>query len=343
MNLPGISIITPTLNSAKTIALCLEAVLCQDYPKEKVELIIADGGSTDATIEIVNSMLSGRQYQVVVNSLKTGEAGKAVGVKQARNEIVALIDSDNILPRPDWLRQMVAPFADPEIAASEPLRYTYRRGDKWITRYCALLGMNDPVCLFLGNYDRYCLLTGTWTEVGFRAEDKGGYLKIEFPDPRRLPTIGANGFFIRREILQKYGIGDYLFDIDIICDLVAGGDYRIAKVKTGIIHLFSGNIKQFAGKQRRRIRDYRYYNEQGLRKYQWGSLNTKGLLKFIFYSLTVIPLVVQTVRGLCRQLDWAWLFHLPACLVSLYVYGTGTVVSFFKGAAAESRSSWQKK
>ncbi|MBI4743983.1 MAG: glycosyltransferase [Actinobacteria bacterium] len=84
---------------------------------------------------------------IVPNNLKTGEAGKAVGVKAAKNEIIALIDSDNILPCDDWLKRMVEPFEDKEIIASEPIKYTYRKEDSFITRYCALMGMNDPLCL----------------------------------------------------------------------------------------------------------------------------------------------------------------------------------------------------
>jgi len=47
------------------------------------------------------------------NPLKTGEAGKAAGVKHAGGEIIALIDSDNILPERDWLVRMAALFYDP--------------------------------------------------------------------------------------------------------------------------------------------------------------------------------------------------------------------------------------
>lgn len=66
---------------------------------------------------------------MVPNPLKTGEAGKAAGLKHAKNDIIAFIDSDNILPDKDWLKRMVEPFDDPEIIASEPIEYTYRASD----------------------------------------------------------------------------------------------------------------------------------------------------------------------------------------------------------------------
>ena len=98
---PSISIITPTYNSAKTLASCLDSIKNQDY-KGDIEIIIADGGSTDSTLEIAQKYTD----KIYPNPLKIGEAGKAAGVKHARNEIIALIDSDNILPSGDWLSSM---------------------------------------------------------------------------------------------------------------------------------------------------------------------------------------------------------------------------------------------
>ena len=98
---PSISIITPTYNSAKTLASCLDSIKNQDY-KGDIEIIIADGGSTDSTLEIAQKYTD----KIYPNPFKTGEAGKAAGVKHAKNEIIALIDSDNILPSRDWLSSM---------------------------------------------------------------------------------------------------------------------------------------------------------------------------------------------------------------------------------------------
>lgn len=331
---PSISIIIPTLNSSVVLEECLKSIDSQDYPRGKIEIIIADGGSQDNTMEIAKKY----KAKIFNNPLKTGEAGKAVALKYARNELIAFVDSDNILPQVDWLKRMVEPFNDPEIFASEPVKYTYRINDGYITRYCALLGMNDPLCLFLGNYDRYSLLTDKWTETPNKEEDKGNYLKIELNN-KYLPTIGANGFFIRRSILERYNIGDYLFDIDIIYELLnpksianhanTVSSFRFAKVKIGIIHIFSGNIKTFVKKQKRRIKDYIYYYKLGIRKYPWESANKVKLLKFIISCLTVIPLLCQSVKGYIKKPDKAWFFHPIACWLTLWVYGWGRISSIF--------------
>ena len=49
------------------------------------------------------------------------------------------------------------------------------RDDGYITCYCALLGMNDPICLFFGNYDRFNLITNKWT---YRARNPTGFWKL---------------------------------------------------------------------------------------------------------------------------------------------------------------------
>lgn len=330
---PGISIVIPTYNSARTLPMCLDSIKEQEYLGE-TEIIIADGGSTDATLEIA------RRYtdKIYPNPLKTGEAGKAVGVKHAIGEIIALIDSDNILPERDWLSRMAAPFSDPEIAGAEPLYYTYRKQDSYITRYCAMMGMNDPLCLFTGNYDRMNIITGKWTEMPVKEIDMGDFLKVELNE-KKLPTIGANGFLVRRALLDGCSISDYLFDIDVVYELVMKGNTRFAKVKTGIVHLFSGSIYTFIKKQRRRIRDYGYYEKMGARKYPWSALSKWKLLKFIIYTVTILPLTGQVAIGWWKKKDSAWAFHGVACWATLIIYAIGTLknTSYSK---AEDRSKW---
>ncbi|MDY2948870.1 MAG: glycosyltransferase, partial [Lachnospiraceae bacterium] len=144
-----VSIVTPTYNSMRTLEDYMSAILIQDYPHEDLEIVIADGGSSDGTIRRLEQYQSECDIPIHIckNPLKTAEAGKAVGVRKAVHEIVLLLDSDNIIPDPHWMTRMMAPFEEKEIIASEPIEYTYRKEDSTINRYCALIGMNDPLCM----------------------------------------------------------------------------------------------------------------------------------------------------------------------------------------------------
>lgn len=336
MTLPSISIIIPTYNSSRKLPYCLKSIMEQNYPKELIEIIIADAGSHDSTIKIA------RQYanKILNNPLKTGEAGKAMAIKQAKNEIIALIDSDNILPQKDWFRKMVQPFTDPEIIGSEPIRYTYRPQDSLVTRYSALMGMNDPLCYFLGNYDRENLISGKWTALPILIEDRENYIKFQITS-LNIPTIGANGFLIRKKCIDQIKIGDYFFDIDTVYGLLQKGYSHYAKVKIGIIHIYANDVSGFIKKQQRRVKDYLFYQKNGLRAYPWKTFPRTRLLKFIGCSLSLFPTVFQSFKGYSKKQDLAWFFHPFACFFTLLIYGGAKIKSLFLPIQIQSRKNWR--
>src|SRR5437868_6664226 len=100
MNLPGISVLIPTLNAARYLGACLESIKRQDYPSDLIEIVAADAGSVDETTELLS------RYAVdlvIPNPRTTGEAARAILLPKATKELVLSIDSDNYLVGPDWL------------------------------------------------------------------------------------------------------------------------------------------------------------------------------------------------------------------------------------------------
>ena len=333
-----VSIVIPTLNSERTLDECLRAIRAQNLPRGNYEIVIADAGSTDGTLEIARTHGVER---IVENPLKTGEAGKTAGIRAARGDLIALVDSDNILPDAEWLARMTAPFADPRIVASEPLAYTVRRGDPALTRYFALLGMNDPLCLFTRNYDRYSAITGRWTGLPVAQTDKGDYLEVALTE-ETLPTIGANGFIFRRSLLEHVEWEPYFFDIDVVHQAVRAGFRHVAKVKTGIVHLYCAQLGAFAAKQRRRIRDYLYFAGERRRTYPWARQRRMGIATFVLSTLLLLPIIGQAVIGCLRRPDVAWLYHVPVCWITLWTYGTATLRKLLGlRQAPVARERWQ--
>jgi glycosyltransferase involved in cell wall biosynthesis len=335
-----VSFVIPTLNSEKTLKVCLDSILSQNQPRDSYEIVVADAGSSDATVEIAKSA---GVDKIVNNELKTGEAGKSEGIKAATGEIIALVDSDNILPDSSWLAQMTAPFCDPDVVASEPLAYTVRKNDPALTRYFALLGMNDPLCLFTGNYDRFCAVTGKWTGLDVPQVDQGGWLKLTLSEAA-LPTIGANGFVFRRSLLEHVKWDTYFFDIDVMQQAVAAGYPYVAKVKCGIVHLYCTRLNDFYRKQKRRIRDFLFFAQEKQRTYPWDKQRKMGIVLFAISTFTLLPVLIQSIIGFCRKPDSAWLYHLPVCWITLWAYGIGTLrkVIGFKQEPVK-RDQWQVK
>ena len=186
---PGISIVIPTLNCARNLTVALRSIRAQHYPADRVEIIVADGGSTDATRETAESW----GCTLVDNPLVTGEAGKAAGLARAAHEIVGFVDSDNELTSPRFLQAVADALADPQIAGAEPIEFAALDTMPALDRYFALLGMNDPLVLFLGTYDRLCRVTGKWTGVDHVVvEECPTYRKVQFRRAK-MPTVGAMG------------------------------------------------------------------------------------------------------------------------------------------------------
>jgi len=92
MNLPKISIITPSYNQAQFIRATIDSVLSQDYPN--LEYFVIDGGSTDGTIEILQSY--GKKIQWVSEQDKGQTDAINKGLRLAKGEVLAYLNSDDI-------------------------------------------------------------------------------------------------------------------------------------------------------------------------------------------------------------------------------------------------------
>jgi glycosyltransferase involved in cell wall biosynthesis len=325
LGLPSISIVIPTRNSEKTLKSCLLSIAEQSYPKKKIRLMIVDAFSSDKTVKIAEDFGA----EVLANQRITGEAGKAVGSRLANSEIVAFIDSDNVLTSKDWLMRMVEPLRnDSEVVASEPVYYGYSLKEPIIIRYCSLIGADDPISVYFGFYGRYSYLTGKWTDIPVRMHDNGSYYKVTL-NSGIIPTMGANGFLVRAYALKKTQYYPYLFDIDIIYDLIDLGFNKFARVNTSIFHLYAFGFNQYIKKTYRRVRDYYKYHGMGLRKYPWTRFSKIKLLKLLLGVLGIFPMARDAINGYKRKPDTAWFLHWFICVLTAYVYAVKEFSSGF--------------
>lgn len=90
---PKITVIIPTYNEEKFIRKKLENIFAQDYPKQKMEVIVADA-STDSTAEIA------KEFPVKIIRAPRGKINQInEALKIARNDFVVLTDADVILDK----------------------------------------------------------------------------------------------------------------------------------------------------------------------------------------------------------------------------------------------------
>ncbi len=94
MNNKKVSVVIPVLNEKNYISGCLDSLLNQDYPKSDLEIILVDGGSTDGTIDIINSYTQKYNFiKLFFNSKKTVQYAMNIGIENAVGEYIVRMDA----------------------------------------------------------------------------------------------------------------------------------------------------------------------------------------------------------------------------------------------------------
>src|SRR3989304_4830046 len=107
-SLPFVSFVIPTYNAQKYLDKCLVSIERQDYPRDRMETFVIDGGSNDETLSIAKKY----DVKILKNPYRDAESGKSIGIQASKGEIIALVDADNELVEKYWLRSMVKPLVE---------------------------------------------------------------------------------------------------------------------------------------------------------------------------------------------------------------------------------------
>ncbi len=323
--LPTISVVVTTFNSERTIADALASVREQDYPQNKIEIVVVDGGSTDKTLSLIKQFKP-RLIKVPAD-LQGAEYNKSVGVNRAKNELLLLLDHDNILPHKKWLKRMVRPFGEePELVSAEPLRFHYDPKMTLLDRYFALVGGSDPVPYYFGKNNHLSYAFDKYNLWG-KAKDKGSYYLVKH-SPGEVPALGGNGALVRRKLLlkeAKAGVGEF-FHIDVHVDLINKGFDKYASVKDTIIHLTNNKVIPFLMRRKKYIEIYHFqdFSKRRFSVYEPKKDRTK-LIKYILVASTFMVPTWDAIKGFVKVRDAAWFIHPLMSFAMLFVYGVPTV------------------
>jgi len=183
--LPGVSILIPARNEAKVIASTLKALCALDYPRDAMEIIVINDGSTDGTGEIVEKLAANdpRIRCLTVPAARSGQ-GKAAALEYASEEasydLIAIYDADN-RPEPQSLRILVAALVnDTSLAAAVGKFRTINRNRNLLTRF-----INMESLAF-----QWIVQAGRWSMLG-------------------VTTLPGTNFVIRRDVISQVGGWDH--------------------------------------------------------------------------------------------------------------------------------------
>jgi glycosyltransferase involved in cell wall biosynthesis len=170
---PKISIITVSFNSVNTIEDTIRSVISQDF--NNIEYIIIDGGSTDGTVDIINSFSDYIYYFISEFDNGIYEAMNK-GINVATGDIIGILNSDDFYPTTNVIDDVAKSF----------LKY-----------YCDAL------------YGDLVYVHPTRTHKIIRYWQAGHYSTTNIKNGWMLPHPT---FFVKREIYKRYGLYDVELD-----------------------------------------------------------------------------------------------------------------------------------
>lgn len=321
MDHPLICIVIVTRNSEKSLPKVLESIRKQTYSKERIEVLVIDGRSTDKTREIVKKF----GVRLIDNPKMDFVSGKHLGYLISKGEYLMYLDSDEEIENPNSLKIKIAAFqSDKRIKGVTTSGYKNSVKSALISHYLNEFG--DPFSYFIYrstmNYKFFLKeLCSKYQKV---MEDKN-FIVFDFSHTKSLPLL---------EFVEMGGIIDLNYfkktfpQIKDNPTLIAHFLYLLTTKKAliaitkndPIIHYSVGSLKQYLSKISWRIRNNIYSRDKlalsgfvGREQFQPIFYRLKRYL-FIPYSLSIIfPLIDSIYLSVTRK-NLIFLIHPFLCI-----------------------------
>lgn len=298
---PAVSFIMPTLNAAALLDRSLRSIIRQTYPRDRYEIILADAHSQDATRQIA------RDYGATVldDDGRDMEQGKRLALDHARGAYVVFVDADNELTHPDYLSLAVEALErNPQALGVESYYLPSPDMSAFCTYLTHRLHISDPLSWLMTTNP---ILVGTDGEAERWTLPGTGF---SYP-------LGANGFVFRRSDLESLRAGQFFQDTHAALELMQAGKREWLRIRgRGVHHFYVQTWWGFVKKRRRAVAHY--MNVRAETKVSWTRHKPPVPLWLAgLYCATFFGPAYHAVRGLLRDSDWRWLWHLAACPASL--------------------------
>lgn len=117
---PTVAVIVPCWNEEKTVHGTIESLLALDYPKDKLEIIVVDDGSTDRTWQEILKYENNPQIRIFKKENGGKHTAVNYGIDHTQADFISCLDADSFVS-PDALKRMINLFQKkPDVMAVAP-------------------------------------------------------------------------------------------------------------------------------------------------------------------------------------------------------------------------------
>lgn len=289
-NYPKISFIVITFNNVNSLKRTLLSIEKQDYPREKIEIIVVDNGSKDNTVKVAKSFGA----KIIMNITDTLYRSLSIGYHSASGEFVYQLDQDEEIRYPTFLQKMLKPFRDDESIAASFTRNYPNKDMPWITRFLSYHPAQlDPL------YE-YFLPSIKETIV----EKKNRYFLCNFSF-NKIP--GCGHLIYRLEFLKKSPTWNqkYFSDQETLSGIIAAGFTKFAYVPSaGYYHYHADSLSHLLSKRVRNLKGH-YLKVESPYKWKWfDTTSLAGIIKILFWIVYANLFIPATIRGIIRAVKF---------------------------------------
>src|SRR5262245_16363540 len=298
---PKVSLIIPTLNAGALLDNCLASIARQTYPRDRVEILLADAFSKDATRHIASKYGA----TILDDPGRNMEEGKRLALRHAIGDYIVFVDADNEFTHPDYLELAVRALANnPQALGVE----SYYLPSPKMSSFCAYvthrLHISDPICWLLGANPRQIAREGDierWT----------------LPAGTFSYPLGANGFVFRRSDLESVKANEHFQDTHVAVNLMKAGKREWLRIRgRGVHHYYVPKWWGFLKKRRRATVHFLRVQSETPVNWMKERPPIPGWLACL-YCVTFVGPLFHTFGGFIRDRDARWLWHLPASIASV--------------------------
>jgi len=237
--LPLVSVVIPCRNEGKWIGPCLESILANDYPRERLEILVVDGMSDDETRKALRPFMEqDASVKLLDNPKKTTPAALNVGIAAARGEIIMRMDA-HYQYATDYVSQLVS----------------------WLERSGA---DNVGGCLIMGPAKETAIARAIAIGVSHPLGIGNAYYRIGASEPRWVDTVPFGCY--RKEVFVRIGLFDEELvrnqDIELNLRLRRAGG-KILLVPDVVLY---GHARESLSKLCRMYYQYGYFNPLVIKK-----------------------------------------------------------------------------